>query len=122
MSDSTVPIAVVDDDEAVRRALLRLLRAEGFAGVAYRNAAEFLLALPHALPACVVLDVHMPGIDGLELQQHLAREWPDLPVIMVTGQHSPEAEALARSRHAADFLVKPIDGDALVRAIRSALG
>lgn len=122
VSTSSATVAIVDDDGPVRLALLRLLRSEGLSGRAYGSATEFLSDLELSHPACVVLDVHMPDIGGLDLQQRLAREWPRLPVIMMTGQHSPENELKVRSLHPADFLLKPIDGDALIRAIRAAIG
>lgn len=122
MSTSLAPIAIVDDDAPVRRALGRLLRSEGLVGQEYAGAAEFLASLPSGRPACLVLDLHMPGIDGLELQRGLSRDWPGIPVIFVTGQNSPETEAAARAMHPVAYLLKPIDGESLIRAIRSIVG
>lgn len=115
-------IAVVDDEEPVRRALLRLLRAEGLQGVGFGSGAEFLTALPAATPSCVVLDLHMHGLSGLEVQRQLAHAWPNLPVIIVTGRHTAESEAQARACHPAAYLRKPLDGSTLLGAIRTALG
>jgi FixJ family two-component response regulator len=120
MGTSDCVIAIVDDEEPVRRALLRLLRAEGLRGVGFGSGAEFLTALPMAEPGCVVLDLHMHGMSGLEVQRQLAHAWPDLPVIVVTGQHTAESEAQARACRAAAYLRKPLDGSTLLGAIRIA--
>jgi FixJ family two-component response regulator len=112
-------IAIVDDEAPVRRALLRLLRSAGLPGVAYASADEFLAALPQLHCRCVVVDVHMPGISGIELQLRLADLWPRLPVIVVTGQHSAQAEAQVRAHQPLAYLHKPLDADQLLGAIRS---
>ena len=113
-------IAIVDDEEPIRRALLRLLRSAGLPGVAYASADEFLEALPQLHCRCVVLDIHMPGTSGIELQQRLAELWPRLPVIVVTGQHSAQAEAQVRARQPLAYLQKPLDAEQLLGAIRRA--
>jgi FixJ family two-component response regulator len=113
-------IAIVDDEEPIRRALLRLLRSAGLAGVAYASADEFLQALPRLDCRCVVLDIHMPGTNGLDVQRRLSAAWPRLPVIMVTGQHSAQAEAQARAQRPLAYLQKPLDAEQLLGAIRSA--
>lgn len=112
-------IAIVDDEEPIRRALVRLLRSAGLSGIAYASADEFLSALPQLRCRCVVLDVHMPGTSGIELQQRLANLWPRLPVIMVTGQHSAQAEAQVREHQPLAYLHKPLDAEQLLGAIRS---
>jgi FixJ family two-component response regulator len=114
-------IAVVDDEEPVRRALLRLLRADGLQGVGFGCGADFLTALATTTPSCVVLDLHMHGMSGLQVQRQLAHAWPDLPVIVVTGQHTAETEAQVRACHPAAYLRKPLDGTTLLGAIRTAI-
>ncbi|MFN9677468.1 MAG: response regulator transcription factor [bacterium] len=121
MPDFIAPVAIVDDDAPVRRALLRLLRSEGLQGVAFASANEFLLALQGACPSCVIVDLHMPNVDGFELQQQLARDWPRLPVILMTGQNSPEIEAHVQVAHPVAILLKPIDSEVLIRTIRSVM-
>lgn len=113
------PIAIVDDEASIRRALLRLLRSAGLPGVAYASAEEFIQALPQLNCRCVVLDVHMPGTSGIELQQWLAEGWPRLPVIMVTGQHSDQTAAQVQARRPLAYLQKPLDAEQLLGAIRS---
>jgi FixJ family two-component response regulator len=112
-------IAIVDDEASIRRALLRLLRSAGLAGVAYASAEEFVEALPQLICRCVVLDVHMPGTNGIELQQWLAEAWPRLPVIMITGQHSNETEAQVLALGPLAYLHKPLDDEQLLGAIGS---
>ena len=112
-------IAIVDDEEPIRRALLRLLRSEGLPGVAYASADAFLDALPQLDCRCVVVDVHMPGTTGIELQQRLADLRPSLPVIVVTGQHSAQTEAQVRACQPVAYLQKPLDAEQLRGAIRS---
>lgn len=112
-------IAIVDDEEPIRRALLRLLRSAGLHGVAYASADELIEALPQLDCRCVVLDIHIPGTNGIELQQRLAAVWPQLPVIVVTGQHTAQAEAQVLARGSLAYLQKPIDAEQLLEAIRS---
>src|SRR5262245_13489053 len=90
MADPSQRIAVVDDDLAVLKALGRLLRARGYGVRTFGSAQEFLAALPHELPQCLILDLHMPDISGLELQQHLARIGIDLPTIIITAHGDAE--------------------------------
>lgn len=107
--DSSFPwIAVVDDEAPVRRALTRLLRSADLAALA-----------PGRLPYCVILDLHMPDMSGFEVQAQLARLAPALPVIVVTGQHSPETEARARRNPLLAYLHKPMNDSVLLAAIRS---
>lgn len=114
-------IAIVDDEQSVRRALLRLLRSARLEGHAFASGPEFLdvLADPHSQPTCAVIDLHMPGMDGFELERRLAVLRPDLPVIFITGQGSPELDARAKAARVAAFLQKPVDGQLLLDSIRS---
>lgn len=114
-------VYLVDDEPAVRRALGRLLRAGGFEVVPFASAAEFLAGRIGASPACVVLDMAMPGRNGLEVQEALAVEGSSLPVIFLTGRADIPMCATAMKRGASDFLTKPVNGDDLLAAVRRAL-
>ena len=113
-------VAVVDDEEPVRRALVRLLRSAGFAAVPFATGVEFLHSLANQLPSCVVLDMHMPGMSGLDVKERLSQTWPELPVIFITGHQSAEAEARARASKPHAFLLKPVHDRLLLEAIASA--
>jgi len=117
-----VLIAVVDDDDSVRKALRRLLRASGFAVESFASGAAFLDFVRRVRPACVLLDLHMPGTDGYEVQAGLTRAGADVPVIMITGGTTPEFRARALDLGASAFFAKPIDETKLLDAIRSAIG
>lgn len=114
-------LCLVDDDADVRRALSRVLRAAGFAVEAF-DSAETFLARPRASQAhCVVLDIAMPGLDGLALQQHLAASGAAPPIVFLTGQGDMPTCVQAMKRGAADFLTKPVDMHTLVEAVRAAI-
>jgi FixJ family two-component response regulator len=117
VSKQTTFIAIVDDEESIRRALLRLMRSAGLAAECFSSGAEFLNSLAIREPRCVVLDLHMPGMSGFEVQALLAHSWPDLPVIVVTGHHTAETRAQALSTHPLAYLLKPIDDRLLLDAI-----
>ncbi|MCU6502056.1 response regulator [Rugamonas sp. A1-17] len=116
--DTSLPwVAVVDDDEAIRRALLRLLRSAGIAARAYAGGAEFLAALDGGHPCCVVLDVHMPGLSGLEVQARLATLAPAVGVIIITGHQTEAEQAQAQLHQPLACLAKPFDDQAILDAI-----
>ncbi len=113
-------IYVVDDDPSVRRGLTRLLKAAGFKVRAFASGNEFL---DHGRPSesdCVVADVHMPGLNGLELQQALLADDMCVPIILMTGRDDEVARTAARSAGAAGFLTKPFDDQALIDTIKFA--
>jgi FixJ family two-component response regulator len=113
-------IAIVDDDPGVRGSVHSLLRSAGLDGVGFA-AAEDLLAYetPRDLD-CIVTDLHMPGLSGIELQEQLAlRHW-HTPLILMTAYPTDMARQLAMSSGAVDFLTKPVDPDALLHAIEEA--
>jgi len=114
-------IAIVDDEESIRRALLRLMRAAGLGGQAFSSGAEFLDSLITREPHCVVLDLHMPGMNGFEVQARLAHSWPHLPVIIITGHHTAESQAQALSTRPLAYLLKPVDDRLLLDAIGLAM-
>src|SRR5262245_14871515 len=121
MSDGPGLIAVVDDDVRVLKALRRLLEAAGFDVTTYSTGAGFISDIPVRPPNCVVLDLHMPDMNGFAVQDVLAGRGTPLPVIAITGQDSPEARERVMRRGATAYLCKPVDAEALIGAIREAL-
>jgi FixJ family two-component response regulator len=115
-------IFVVDDDQSARTGLSRLLRAAGHEVRAFASANEFLDALDPDALGCIVLDVRMPGMSGNELQAELQARNTKLPIIVVTADDDPETRLNAQNMNAAAFFRKPVDGTALLDAIRWALG
>jgi FixJ family two-component response regulator len=120
MTDTAV-IHVVDDDESLRSALLRLLGAAGYEARGYASAGEFLLDLLPDQPGCILLDVRLPGPSGLELQEALQRRGILLPVIFLTGHADVPTSVRAMKGGAIDFLEKPIQRDTLLSAVKQAL-
>jgi FixJ family two-component response regulator len=114
-------VYLVDDEPAVRKALGRLLRSAGIEVATFGSAEEFLGALEEEAAGCALLDVAMPGLDGLALQETLARRGIDLPVLFLTGHGDIPMSVRAMKAGASDFLTKPVDGKALVAAVRRAL-
>src|SRR4051812_26325602 len=115
-------IAVVDDEPAIVRALSRLLRFANFDVATFTSGATFLASLQSSKPACVVLDVHMPGMGGLDVQAHLAADTAHhVPVVMVTAQDSPSTQQRAMEGGASAYLRKPMEAAALLDAIRAAI-
>lgn len=114
-------VYVVDDDEQVRDALLRLLQSAGHAVQGFASAAQCLDGLQPGETACLVLDLAMPGLDGLLLQQLLQQRAPDLPVVFLTGRGDIAASVKAMKRGATDFLTKPVDDELLLGAVAEAL-
>ena len=119
--DTLLPwVAIVDDEEAIRRALLRLMRSAGVAARAFASGAELIALLPATAPCCVVLDIHMPGMNGLELQARLAELAPAAGVIVMTGHHTPEEQARALQQRARAYLLKPVNDQLLLDTIAAA--
>ena len=116
--DTKLPwVAVVDDEDSIRRALLRLLRSAGIPARAFDGADSFLAALADGAPCCALLDVHMPGRSGLDLLALLAREAPGTGVIIMTGHHTPEEYARAQQYRPLAYLHKPMNDLQLLTAI-----
>jgi len=113
-------VHVVDDDPAVRRSLERLLDAAGFHVVSYQSPAAFLNAASGLSAGCVLLDIRMPGVDGLEVQTRLNRLRVNLPVIVMTGHGDVPSAVRAMKAGAVDFLEKPFDDETLLNAIGGA--
>ena len=121
MSATGVLIAVVDDDESVRRATRRLLRTAGFEAETYASGTEFLEAIKHSRPSCVIVDLHMPGMSGLEVQSRLAVSGFEIPVLFITAYDDPGARDRALQAGAVNYLRKPFTEEALLQAIESAI-
>lgn len=114
-------VHVVDDDAGVRRALARLLATCGYELVEHRDA-ESVLSLPPGLPhGCMILDVALPGLDGIELQQRLLGARDALPIVFVSGWADVAACATAMRMGAVDFLTKPVEEEHLLKAVAAAL-
>ena len=123
MSDATPIVFVVDDDISVRESLELLIESAGWQAQTFASAQEFLVHPPdQAGPSCLVLDVNLPDITGLELQESLARDRRDMPVILISGNDIGEATDRGTKAGAIAFLTKPLDADALLRAIEGAIG
>jgi len=114
-------VHVVDDDANLLRAVARLLRSHGYAVNTYSSASEFLSAGVPAAPACLLLDLNMPGMTGLELQQVISDYQSRLSIVFISGQGDVPATVKAMKAGAVDFLTKPFEGDVLVAAIEAAL-
>jgi FixJ family two-component response regulator/signal transduction histidine kinase len=114
-------VCVVDEDAAIRESLGRLLAAEGWNAVPYKSATEFLERAPLAQVACVLLDNRMPGMSGIELLEQLVSGGAPPPVVLLSGNGDVETGVEAMKLGAVDFLVKPVEGDVLVAAVRRAL-
>lgn len=114
-------VCIVDDDDSVRTALARLLRAGGYEVRGYASAGDFLLDDTSQPPACLVLDVRMPGPSGLDLQSALAKRDEPAPIVFLTGHGDIPMSVHAMRAGAVDFLTKPVDKDALLRAVRNAV-
>jgi FixJ family two-component response regulator len=121
MQKQTFLVAVVDDEESVRRALGRLVRSAGFGVETFASGVEFMQSLQLHRPDCVVLDVRMPQVSGFEVQAALVRSGFDLPVLILTGDDSPESRERTLSQGARAYLRKPVDDATLIAAIRGAV-
>ena len=114
-------VFIVDDEAPVRKALSRLLRAAGFVVAAFASPGEFLAQHDLHKPGCLVLDLMMPGINGMELQRALARKGSVLPIIFLTGHGDIPKSVQAMKSGALDFLTKPVNDENLLASIRAAI-
>jgi FixJ family two-component response regulator len=122
MSDSSSLVLVVDDDISVRESLELLLRHEGMNVETFDSAQDFLSRPPVTVPSCLVLDISLPGLNGLDLQKRLAMERHEMPIIFITGHGDIPMTVQAMKAGAVEFLTKPFCEDVLLSAIRNALG
>jgi FixJ family two-component response regulator len=121
MSEVEPIVLVVDDDLSFRRSTERLMRAAGLNVQSFASAKEFLNHPAPDGPACLILDVRMPGLTGMDLQRELSRSGVQLPIIFVTGYGSIPLSVRAMKAGAAEFLTKPFRSRALLAAVRAAL-
>ena len=114
-------ISIVDDDESMREALQSLLRSVGFRAKTFASGEQFLQSDQIENTACLILDVRMPGMSGLELQRRLMATQCRIPIVFVTAHGEEEARSRALQEGAVDFLLKPFSEEALLNAIQAAL-
>ena len=121
MSETSPIVFVVDDDISVRESLETLIRYEGLCVETFTSAQEFLNRPSVSVPNCLVLDLSLPGLNGLDLQKRVVVERPDMPIIFITGHGDIPTTVQAMKAGAVEFLTKPISDEALMRAIRGSL-
>lgn len=119
----TRPIVfVVDDDVSVRESLELLIESEGWHAELFMSAQDFLQRERPDVPHCLILDISLPGLNGLELQKRLAGERPEMPIIFITGYGDIPTTVQAMKRGAVEFLTKPFADETLLNAVRASLG
>jgi FixJ family two-component response regulator len=121
MTPATPIVFVVDDDISVRESLNLLIQCEGWHPETFASAQEFLDNPRVPVPSCLVLDVSLPGLNGLDLQKRVAVERPDMPIIFITGFGDVPTTVQAMKAGAVEFLTKPFSDDVLLNAIRQAI-
>jgi len=121
MSHATPIVFVVDDDVSVRESLELLIRSEGWQPEIFASAQEFLARPRVLVPSCLVLDVSLPGLNGLDLQKRIAADRIDMPIIFITGYGDVPMTVKAMKAGAVEFLTKPFGDDVLLNAIRNAI-
>ena len=116
VNNSALFVAVVDDEESIRHALQRLIQSAGLAVQTFASGADFLVSLQMRRPDCLVLDLHMPLMNGFDIQLELAKMNSRIPVVIITGHDIPGSEALVLSRGARAYLRKPVNDQTLLSA------
>jgi FixJ family two-component response regulator len=119
--DAARSVLIVDDDEAVLRALARVLHQAGFNVETFTSASDFLKRPPSDIPSCLILDLKLPDVDGLQLQEAMSRANIEMPIVFVSGRSDVASTAAAMRYGAVDFLEKPVDEDVLIEAVSRAL-
>jgi FixJ family two-component response regulator len=114
-------VAIVDDDSSVRKALARFLEARSFRITTFASASDFLASLAVEVPDCLILDLQMPGMTGLEMQHRLLREDVYIPTVVITAHEQVGLDEKCRSAGASAVLLKPVDGGELVSAVINAI-
>jgi FixJ family two-component response regulator len=122
MSGAIPRIVVVEDDASMSRSIERILRAGGFAAATFVTAEAALDAEAAAAADCLVLDIHLPGISGVEFYQRLSRSGAEAPAIFITADDAPAVREMAEGAGASAYLPKPFSGRALLEAVNRALG
>ena len=121
MTDESPTVFIIDDDPSARRGLSRLIQAAGMSVMTYESARDFLDQARHDGHGCIVLDVKMPGLSGLDLQAQMIKAGNSLPIIFVSGHSDVPIAAVAMKKGAVDFLTKPVDRDHVLKAIAESL-
>jgi RNA polymerase sigma factor (sigma-70 family) len=121
MTSSTPFVFVIDDDESVRRGLKRFLRSAKYESEVFKSASDFLARAPHPGPACVIVDVQMPGINGIDFQQALIQRRREEQLVFITGYGNIPMCARVMKAGAVDFLPKPFKSQELLKCIEDAL-
>src|SRR5215469_6628327 len=121
MSTATPIVFIVDDDVSVRESLELLIQSEGWNPEPFASAQEFLNRPRVPVPSCLILDISLPGLNGLELQKRVAVQRRDMPIIFVTGYGDVPKTVQAMKAGAVEFLTKPLNDEVLLSAIRQAL-
>ena len=121
MSQATPIVFIVDDDASVRESLELLIRFEGWQPETFASAQEFLARPRVLVPSCLVLDVSLPGLNGLDLQKRLAAERTEMPIIFITGYGDVPTTVRAMKAGAVEFLTKPFSDEVLLSALRQAI-
>jgi FixJ family two-component response regulator len=121
MSDFHPQVYVIDDDESMRRSIKRLLKAHGFEAETFASADDFLSLARAARPACLVLDLSLPGMSGIDLQKEMEKRKIDLPIVFITGYGDVPTSVEAMKGGAVDFLTKPFNAKALIDAVGRAM-
>ena len=121
MSPTTPTVVVVDDDISVRESLELLIQNEGWQPALFESAQEFLARLPTVVPSCLILDVNLPDLSGLDIQQRISDEKSSTPIIFITGYGDIPTSVRAMKAGAAEFLTKPLDDEIMIDAIRGAV-
>jgi len=121
MTDERTTVFIIDDDPSARRGLSRMVRAAGMTVEEYGSALEFLERKHYDGYGCIILDVKMPGMNGLELQEELVKADYSMPIIFISGHGDVPMTARAMKKGAVDFLTKPVDRDHLLKVINESL-
>src|SRR5215467_14908973 len=121
MSDTGTLVYVVDDDVSAREGVARLICSAGLTAKTFASGEEFLAAARSKIPGCLILDVNLPGLNGLDLQQEIAKSDTEVPIIFLTGYGDISMTVRAVKAGAANFLTKPVDDEELLKAVRQAL-
>jgi FixJ family two-component response regulator len=119
--ESDAIIAIVDDDASVREGLQSLIRSAGWRVETFASAQEFLARLGAEAPSCVILDLQLPGLSGLDLQNRMTKGGLEIPIIFLTGHGNIPASVQAMKAGAVEFLTKPLDEQKLLEAIQEAI-
>src|SRR5579862_8790173 len=121
MTPTTPTVVVVDDDVSVRESLELLIQNEGWQPALFESAQDFLTRLPTVVPSCLILDVSLPDLSGLDIQQRISDEKFSTPIIFITGYGDIPTSVRAMKAGAAEFLTKPLDDAIIIQAIREAV-